>query len=103
MKFMDQIWIIILSLFAALGIAWVVIGIGEWLVFGSEQVIESVRLELQVKGDHAMLPFAVQQLAQKCQCGKAKVQIVIRDNGLTQEQIDTLLLGVSDVQIEKEQ
>ncbi len=100
---MDQIWIIFLSLFAALGIAWVIIGISEWLIFGSEQGIEEVRLELRVKGNHAMLPFAVRQLAERCRCGRTNTKIVIIDNGLTQEQIDTLLLSVPDLQIEKEQ
>lgn len=99
---MDQIWIIFLSLFAALGIASVIIGISEWLIFGSDQGIEAVRLELRVKGNHVMLPFAVRQLAERYRCGKTDTQIVIIDNGLTQEQIDTLLLSVPDLQIEKE-
>lgn len=96
---MDQIWIIVLSLFAAFGIASLILEIGRWIVLGSDGGIKKVTLELKAEENSVMLPFAVRQIADYCRCD---TQIVVIDNGLTQEQIDALLLGVPDLQIKKE-
>lgn len=99
---MDQIGIIILSLFAALGIAYLIMEIREWIIGGSAQAVRRVILELQPEEDDVMLPFVVGRIAEQCRSRNRQAQVVVIDKGLTQEQVDALLIGVPDLQIEKE-
>lgn len=94
---MDQIGIIILSLFAALGIAYLIMQIREWILWGSTQAVRRVILELNPEENDVILPFAVARIAEQC-----RAQMVVIDKGLTQEQVDALLICVPDLQIEKE-
>lgn len=96
---MDQLWIIILSLFAAFGIASLIVEIGRWLVLGSDGGIKKVTLEMKAGESNILLPFAVRHIADYC---RGDTQIVVIDNGLTQEQVDALLLSIPDLQIQKE-
>ncbi len=99
---MDQIGIIILSLFAALGIAYLIMQIREWILWGSAQAVRRVILELKPEENDVLLPFVVGRIAEQCRSGNGRAQIVVIDNGLTQEQVDALLICVPDLQIEKE-
>ncbi|MBO5783903.1 MAG: hypothetical protein J6R33_02925 [Clostridia bacterium] len=99
---MDQIGIIILSLFAALGIAYLIMEIREWIIGGSAQAVRRVILELKPEENDVMLPFVVGRIAEQCRSGNRRVQVVVIDKGLTQEQVDALLICVPDLQIEKE-
>ena len=99
---MDQIGIILLSFFAALGIAYLITEIREWVYFGSAQAVQRVVLELEPEENDAMMPYIVGRIAEQCRCGNRLAQIVVIDKGLTQEQVDALLIHVPDLQIEKE-
>ncbi len=99
---MDQIGIIILSFFAALGIAYLIMEIRDWIIGGSAQAVSRVTLELDPVENDAMLPFVVGRIAEQCLSGNSRAQIVVLDKGLTQEQVDALLICVPDLQIEKE-
>lgn len=99
---MDQIGIIILSFFAALGIAYLIVEIRGWIIGGSAQAVRRVILELEPAENDAMLPFVVERIAEQCRSGNRRAQVVVIDQGLTQEQVDALLICVPDLQIEKE-
>ena len=95
---MEQIWIIILSFFAAFGIASLVLEICRWIVLGSNGGIKKITLEIEPGGGNVLVPFAVRSMMDYC---RGDTQMIVIDNGLTQEQIDILLISIPDLQIQK--
>ena len=99
---MDQIYIIVLSLFAALGIAYLIIGLFERIVFDTDNGIKKVKIQIHIEQLTPITAHAIARLAERCQCANDQ-RLVVVDEGLSEEQVDMLYMQVPNVEIIKEE
>ena len=94
---MQQLWIILLSVFAALGITAVILWVSDWIVLGSRSEIGQVRLTVQVRGG-AGLPYALWRLIERADCGSG-MSVVLLDEGLDEADREILARILPDAEI----
>ncbi len=97
---MEYIGLIALSCFAALGLANCLVSIVEWFFFREAKGLEKTRLTVYAAGDSVLLPYAVRRMARCCESAGGGVEVVIVDQGLTEENVralETALEGISRV------
>ena len=98
---MDRIGIVLLGLFAAVGLASLLQALWRALVVGREEGIREMELRLTLSGQSPTLPFCIRDLSEAlCRKGDC-VRITVIDAGLAPELADDLLLDFPTIRLEK--